>query len=383
MKAMILAAGLGERMRPLTESRAKPSLPLLNRPIIAQTLTYLKGFGVEEAVINLHWQPESIRGVIGNGQRLGIKVQYSEEQLIMGTAGGLKKAEAHFQEGGTFILINGDFATDCDLGAVIAAHKKSGAVATMVLTPHRPGTDYGSVEVDPATGHVVSIAGHGRKAGPRVPSVEGYTFTGIHILEPTILDMIPPGVKSEINREVYPALMQSGGLINGYIHRGLWFEMGTPRLYLEGNLALLAAGAEAVVGAGPAAAFGILESMQPMKQSDGVFLENVSLPASTTASAPYLIGKGTAMGEHCSMQGSVIIGRQARIGSGCALRSSMIWDGARLGDKVHLTDCIVTSGVFVPPGSSLSGRILFRVEGYQGKKDNLERVGQSWAARLG
>src|SRR6185369_4498210 len=223
MKAMILAAGLGERMRPLTESRAKPSLPLLNRPIIAQTLSYLKAHGVDEAVINLHWQPESIRGVIGNGQRLGVKVHYSEEQLILGTAGGLKKAESHFQGGGTFILMNGDFVTDCDLSAVIAEHKRSGAVATMVLTPHRPGTDYGSVEVDPASGHVVSIAGLGRKPGPRVAEVESYTFCGIHILEQTILDLIPPGVKYEINREVYPALMQSGGLVKGYVHRGHWF----------------------------------------------------------------------------------------------------------------------------------------------------------------
>lgn len=366
---MILAAGLGERMRPLTENRAKPSLPLLNRPIIAQTLSYLKGFGVDEAVINLHWQPESIRGVVGNGLRIGVKVHYSEEQLILGTAGGLKKAETHFHGGGTFILINGDFYTDCDLGAVVADHKKSGAVATMVLTPPRPGTDYGSVEVDPSTGHVVSIAGHGRKPGPRVSEVESYTFTGIHILEPSILDLIPPGVKSEINREIYPALMQKGGLIRGYVHKGLWCEMGTPRLYLEGNLALLAAGND--------------PSIQPLKKSEGVFLENLTLPASATAAAPYLIGKGTAIGERCSMQGGVIIGRQVRVGAGCALRSSLIWDGARLGDKVSLTDCIVTSGVFVPPGASLSGRVLFRVEGYIGKRDHLERVGQAWAARLG
>jgi len=377
MKAMILAAGLGERMRPLTESRAKPSLPLLNRPIIAQTLSYLKAHGVDEAVINLHWQPESIRGVIGNGQRLGVKVHYSEEQLILGTAGGLKKAESHFQGGGTFILMNGDFVTDCDLSAVIAEHKRSGAVATMVLIPHRPGTDYGSVEVDPASGHVVSIAGLGRKPGPRVAEVESYTFCGIHILEQTILDLIPPGVKYEINREVYPALMQSGGLVKGYVHRGQWFEMGTPRLYLEGNLALLSAASDSAKAAGADAA------LQAMKKSDGVFLENVSLPASTTAAAPYLIGKAMAMGEHCSMQGGVIIGRQVRIGGNCAIRSSLIWDGARLGDKVHLTDSIVTSGVFVPPGSSLSGRILFRVEGYQGKRDNLERVGSAWAARIG
>jgi NDP-sugar pyrophosphorylase family protein len=82
------------------------------------------------------------------------------------------------------------------------------------------------------------------------------------------------------------------------------------------------------------------------------------------------------------LQGGVIIGRQCRIGSGCALRSTLIWDGARLGDKVQLSDCIVTSGVYIPPMTNLKGRILFRVDGYQGRKENLERVGASWAARL-
>jgi NDP-sugar pyrophosphorylase family protein len=373
---MILAAGLGERMRPLTETRAKPSLPLLNRPLIVQTLTYLKGFGVDEVVINLHYQPESIRGVVSDGRRIGVKVHYSEEQLILGTAGGLKKAEAYFRGSGgsgTFILINGDFFTDCDLGAVIADHKRSGAVSTMVLTPHRPGTNYGSVEID-STGQVIAIAGQRRGLGiDKVASetgvgVESHTFTGIHVLEPAIFDLIPPGVKSEINREIYPALMQKGGSIRGWVHNGVWFEMGTPRLYLEGNLALLSSGNDS--------------GLQPLRQSEGVFLEQMTLPASVNASPPLLVGRGSTMGERCSVQGGVIIGRQCRIGAGCALRSSMIWDGARLGDKVQLTDCIVTSGVFVPPNSSLSGRVLFRVEGYQGKRDHLERVGSAWAARL-
>src|SRR5207245_6797480 len=90
---MILAAGLGERMHPLTEARAKPSLPLLNRPIIVHTLEYLKRFKVQEVVINLHHQPESIRGTVGDGSRLGLKVNYLEEPVIMGTAGGVQKAE--------------------------------------------------------------------------------------------------------------------------------------------------------------------------------------------------------------------------------------------------------------------------------------------------
>jgi NDP-sugar pyrophosphorylase family protein len=359
MKAMLLAAGVGVRMRPLTEGRAKPSLPLLNRPIIAHTLAYLKSNGVDEVMINLHHHPESIRGLVGDGTRLGVKVQYSEEPLILGTSGGLKKAEEAFRGRGTFILINGDFVTDCDLGPVIEEHRRSGAQATMVLTPHKPGTAYGNVEID-SNSKVLSIGGPAPSEPiTAAPPAGGYTFTGLHILEPAVLDRIAPGVKSDINRDVYPAMMKSGALIRGWVHQGRWFEMGTPRLYLEGNLTLLAS-----------------------REGDGIFLDQVKLPAMVNAAPPYMVGKGSTLGAQCSLQGGVVIGRQCQIGSGSALRSSILWDGARLGDRVQLTDCIVTSGVFVPPMTSLSGRVVFRVEGYQGRKENLERVGSSWAARI-
>jgi NDP-sugar pyrophosphorylase family protein len=369
---MLLAAGVGERMRPLTDGRAKPSLPLLNRPIIAHTLAYLKSNGVDEVVINLHHHPESIRGIVGDGARLGVKVHYSEELVILGTSGGLKKAEEAFRSRGTFILINGDFVIDCALGPVIEEHRRSGAQATMILTPHRPGTAYGNVEI--SGGRVVSIGG---PASPTTPPPDGqapaspaggYTFTGIHLLEPSIFDRIPAGVKSDINRDIYPPWMKSGALIRGWVHQGRWFEMGTPRLYLEGNLALLTAHD--------------LPGLEAQRTGEGTFLDHVALPAGTNAAAPYMVGKGSTLGAQCSLQGGVVIGRQCQIGSGCALRSSMLWDGARLGDRVQLTDCIVTSGVFVPPMTSLSGRILFRVEGYQGRKENLERVGSSWASRI-
>jgi NDP-sugar pyrophosphorylase family protein len=362
MKAMVLAAGLGERMRPLTEGRAKPSLPLVNRPIIIQTLAYLKSHGVDEAVINLHYQPESIRGLVGDGSRIGLRVHFSEEQAILGTAGGLKKAEAYFRDAGTFVLINSDFATDCDLTAAVQTHRQSQAVATLILAPRRGGKEYNPVVMD-GEGRIISIAGSGREG-----EGEAFTFTGIHILEPSILAAIPAGVRYEINREVYPVLMHNGALIRGHVHPGFWREMGTPRLYLEGALDVLAQGRDS--------------SLIPLRAGEGIYLDGTTLPANTVSGPPLFVGRGSSVGSHCSLQGGVIIGKHCRLGAGCALRSTLVWDGARLGDKVQLSDCIVTSGVYVPPMTNLTGRILFRVDGYQGRKDHLERVGTSWAARL-
>src|SRR5262245_60686053 len=196
MKGMVLAAGLGERMWPLTEERAKPSLPLVNRPIISHVLEQLARNGVDDAVINLHYEPESIRGLIGDGRKVGVRVHYSEEPVILGTAGGLKKAEPLLRDpgGGTLIMINSDSVSDCDLTAVLKKHRESGALATMVLLPQDPKASYSTVEMDDRE-RIVRIAGRPDRAS--APGMGRYTFAGIHLLEPEIFDHIPSQGKSE------------------------------------------------------------------------------------------------------------------------------------------------------------------------------------------
>ena len=360
MRAMVLAAGLGERMRPLTEGRAKPSLPLLNKPIIVHALEYLKRFNVSDVVINLHHQPESIRGLIGGGSRLGVKVSYSEESVILGTAGGLKKAEPFLRENGPFILMNSDFVSDCDLAAALKKHSESGALATLVLISLQSGPDYGVVEVDERE-RIIRISG--RPEGPPDPHAGRYNFTGIHILEPAIFDEIPAGRKVEINSEIYPRLIAAGKMIRGYVHSGLWRELGTPQLYIDGSIALLRDGRD-----------GFLQNIKVM---EGIYLDKVVVPKDALLEPPLLVGRGSLLGPKCSLQGSVV-GKQVRLGKGCALRSTIVWDGARIGDGAHLSECIVTSGVYVPPDVTFSNKIILRVEGYQGKKDRLERLGSCW-----
>jgi NDP-sugar pyrophosphorylase family protein len=365
MKAMVLAAGFGERMRPLTETRAKPALPLLNRTLIVHTLNYLQRHGVSEVVINLHHQPDSIRGTVGDGSRSAIKVSYSEEPVILGTAGGLKRAEAHFRGSGSFVMINSDSITDCDLGSALKKHRESGALATMVLTSPRREEDYGVVEVDERD-RIVRIAG--RPEGNPLPQTGRYTFTGLHVMEPEILDAIPADGPSEINRDIYPRLLSEGKMIRAFVHSGFWRELGNPRLYIDGSIALLSQGGDA--------------SLKDLRASEGIYLDRVSLPPGTVTEPPILLGRGTNLGRSCSLLGGVISGRQVQIGDGCGISSSIIWDGARIGDGVKLTDCIVTSGVYVPPGVTLSGKIILRAAGYQGRRNRLERLGTCYMAGI-
>ncbi len=364
LKAMLLAAGLGERMWPLTEERAKPSLPLINRPIIAHTLEHLSRHGVQEAVINLHYQPESIRGLVGDGKKYGVRVHYSDEPVILGTAGGLKKAEPLLKNSRPLFMLNSDSLSDCDLGAVLKKHRESGALATMVLVPQDPKAGYSTVEMDERD-RIVRIAGN--PPGPSDPRTGRYFFAGIHVFEPDIFDAIQPG-RSEINSDIYPRIIASGGVVKGYVHTGFWKELGTPRLYLEGSLELLKATKD--------------PGIESMKRSDGVYTDRGPVPKDVAMEPPLFLGRGATIGPDSALLGGVIIGRQATIGKGCSLRSTLVWDGARIGDGSRLSECIVTSGVFVPAGVSLTNKIFLRAEGYQGKKQKMERLGGCWMINL-
>jgi mannose-1-phosphate guanylyltransferase/phosphomannomutase len=325
----------------------------------------LKHHGVTEVVINLHYEPESIRGLVGDGSRHGLKVHYSEEAVILGTAGGLKKAEPLLRESGSFFLVNSDSLTDCDLTAALKKHREAAALATLVLVPVRPGTDYGLVEVDERD-RIARISG--RPPGEPDPQSSRYHFSGVHVLEPQIFEAIPPAGKSEINSQIYPRLIGEGRTIRGFVHTGFWRELGNPALYLEGALAYLKATRD--------------PHLDSIRASEGVYLDRTSLPEGTVVDPPLIVGRGAAVERGCSFMGGVIIGRQARLGKGCSLRSTIVWDGARIGEGTCLSECIVTSGVYVPPGVSLAHKIFLRAEGYTGKKDRLERIGSCLTASL-
>jgi mannose-1-phosphate guanylyltransferase len=364
MRAMILAAGFGERLRPLTSRRAKPSIPLLNRPLILRTLDYLHLHGVREAVINLHHLPRSIRDVVTAGRPADLRVTYSEETDILGTAGGLKKAGSHFRGGGTLTLINSDFIVDCDLGAALQAHRRSGALATMILVPAEAGQLYGVVELaDDRSIHRIS----GRPSTRPGRDGPGYTFTGIHLLEPEILDHIPPGIPCCINKDIYPPLIEAGRAIHGFVHRGQWLEFGTPQLFLEGSFAMLRAGGD--------------PPLTPPPGTDGPG-DGEAPPPGTAVEPPFLLGPGCTFGEGASCAGGLILGARVELGPGSKLQRTIVHDDVRIGAGVELVDCLVDSGVVLPADAGLTRAMVVPWTDDQAKDRPLQRLGDCGIAEF-
>jgi NDP-sugar pyrophosphorylase family protein len=234
MKAMLLAAGLGTRLRPLTLERAKPAIPLLGKPILIRLIERLMEHGAADFRINLHHLPHTIEQIFHNPRWGDLPASFSHEPQILGTAGGLKANESFFDQG-TFLMVNGDIVLEFPLAEAIAFHKERGALATLVLLPQTAPYTYVPVRID-QEGSLWDFKGAGKGKNPRH---EAFLFTGVHILEPEIFDFIPPGGFYEINDQVYPEAIRSGKRVCGFPVEGYWSDLGDPVRYLEAQRAML------------------------------------------------------------------------------------------------------------------------------------------------
>lgn len=223
MKAMVLAAGLGTRLRPLTDDRPKALVEVAGRPLIAYNLALLRHYGITEVVVNLHWHGEALRSELGDGRRFGLTIAYSEEQPLLDTGGGIKRAQPLLGDG-DFVVMNGDTIVDLPLDRVIAEHRASGADATLVLRRDPEQARYGEIEID--------AAGRVRRFLGRPAAVEGaltaYMFAGVHVLSPRVFDFMPAGGAFSITRHTYPAMLDGDAVLHGFAFDGFWRVIDTP-----------------------------------------------------------------------------------------------------------------------------------------------------------
>jgi len=227
MKAMILAAGLGTRLRPLTNTIPKALLPVGGTPLIFWNLLLLKRHGFQDVIINLHHLGPLIEQALGSGSKFGLRITYSKEPMILGTGGGIKQAEPHFS-GEPVLVLNGDTLFELDLSALCAFHLERRAAATLVLREDPEAAQWGLVEVG-AEDRILRITGRGL-SDPTAPIQR--IFAGIHILNPRLLRNVKKGVASSII-DPYVEAIERGEPVLGYDLRGYWSDVGTAERYTQ------------------------------------------------------------------------------------------------------------------------------------------------------
>src|SRR6476620_4607627 len=235
-RALLLTAGLGTRLRPLTYARAKPAVPVNGEPLVRRILTWLAGHGIRDVVLNLHHKPETIAAVTGDGADLGIRIRYSWEQPVLGSAGGPRHALPLLTDGGDepFLIVNGDTLTDVDVQAMQAAHLRSAAQVTMAVIPNPRPEHYGGVQVSEAG----FVTGFTRRGSPG-PS---YHFVGVQIAAGRTLAALDDNVPAESVGWLYPSLMaRDARSVAAFVCDAVFQDIGTAQDYLDTSLALAAA----------------------------------------------------------------------------------------------------------------------------------------------
>ena len=233
MRAIILSAGYGTRLWPLTEDRTKPAIPILGKPLVGYVAEYVAAYGFDEIVVNLHHRPDSVRAALGDGNQFGVRLHFVEEPVILGTSGALDNTREFFEHE-TFLSINGKIITDIDLNAPLETHRKTNALATLVLLPNTHRERFSVVNVEQGR-----ITGFGGMPDPAGTGPAPLMFTGIQLIEPRIFEYIPRGVFSHSVTDVYPQALANGETIAAHIASGSWRELSTLKRYVDISVEML------------------------------------------------------------------------------------------------------------------------------------------------
>lgn len=335
---MVLCAGFGTRLRPLTDKIPKPMVPLCGLPLLRYNLALLKGAGVTSIVINTHHLgAEMEKGARAIASALGLDLEVSrEEKHILGTGGGVRKAAA-LLGAGTFFLLNGDMLFDVDLAAALQSHRAAGAVATMVLAPYPRGASYGAVETD-AGMNVRRIAGRGAVVEPGLTRMH---FTGVHIVEPELISRLPPEGESDINRTAYVRLIHDGAKVHGYLQSGYWGDLGAPRSLLRANL-------DVMEGRVPLDRFrpgadpfeGAKELLPGVRVHDGARIDPQALLV-----APALIHAGAVVAAGAQVGPDAVLGKDVRVDAGASVIRAVCWDNTHVAPGERIENQIASPGV--------------------------------------
>jgi NDP-sugar pyrophosphorylase family protein len=223
-RAMVLAAGRGTRLAPLTDTVPKPLVPVAGRPFLEHILEFLRAGGVQEVVVNLHHLGHLIERHLGDGARFGLRVRYSWEDPILDTGGGIKRAE-RLLAGEPFVVVNGDSLLELPLRELVERHRARGSLVTMALRANPDAARYGVIEVD-ADDRVRRVVG--LPSGIVPAPLRGFMFPGLHVFEPAVFAWMDADAAYSVIRVTYPRLLAAGAAVHGFVTSARWVNIDTP-----------------------------------------------------------------------------------------------------------------------------------------------------------
>ena len=333
MRAMVLAAGVGSRLDPLTTQIPKPLVPIANRPVMEHIYGLLRQHGIISIISNLHYQPDKIKAYFGDGSRFGIDLSLRFEAELSGDAGGVRACR-DFLADGTFLVLMGDLLTDADISAIVAQHKAKRALATIAIKEVPDVRHFGVVVTDQEG----FITGFQEKPSPE-EALSNHASTGIYVLEPAVFDYIPREGTYGFGRQLFPSLVQQGLPVLGVrIDQSYWSDVGTIYQYRQSNFDALS-GLVRLDLPGVRGAWGHIEEGSTVAddvEGDGILL----------------VGKNSCLGSGVKITGRVLIGDNCLVQEGAQLHDTIIWSDSSVGPGASLSNCVVGSNCVVENGSA-------------------------------
>jgi len=324
MKAMVLAAGVGKRMRPLTDELPKPLLPIANRPVMSYVLEHLARHGFTQVIANLHYRGEEIVACFGDGSGHGVDLRYSHEEELWGIAGGVRRCK-DFLGDGTFLVIGADDLTDMDLTALVQAHRRVGAIASIGLVEVEDTSQYGIVVTD-GEGRIERFV-----EKPKGEAPSRTANTQIYLFEPAVFEFIPPDTVYDFGFDAFPSMVASGARFYGFSLPGYWRDIGSMRDYLAAQRDVLEGRVRAQVEG---------EETRP-----GVWLgRGCEVDAEAELNAPVALGEGCRVRAKASLGGGTCIGSHVEVGEGSWLWNTVVCEGARVPPGARLERAVLTAG---------------------------------------
>jgi mannose-1-phosphate guanylyltransferase/mannose-1-phosphate guanylyltransferase/phosphomannomutase len=343
MKAMVLAAGVGSRLDPLTATLPKPLVPVVNKPVMEHIIALLKKHDFTEICANLHYLPQNIIDYFGDGSKFGVNLTFEMEARLSGDAGGVRACRK-FLETGTFIVIMGDLITDADLGSLVRKHKEKNALASIAVKRMDDVSRFGVVVRDKDD----FITGFQEKP-KQEDALSDLISTGIYILEPEVFNFIPETGDYGFGRQLFPSLVEKGERVLGLEIETYWSDVGTIDQYRESNLHALSGQVKLAM---PERTDG---SQFAHVQSSGVaYLDkNASVGSNVTLAGNLLLGANSKIASGTTISGNVVIGDNCIIDANCELKDSVIWAGTHVQSESSITDCVVGADCVIKQKSCL------------------------------